>query len=72
MAWISVAYRLPALHEAYNGGPMESESVLVFGPFVTVGTLGETYKKRQLRWRTHYGVWNVTHWMPLPHPPARV
>jgi hypothetical protein len=71
--WISVDERLPDMHEVYKGSPLTSGYLLIFnGSNVTIGEYEQTFSKRKPRWRSHYGVISVTHWMPFPHGPTEV
>jgi len=71
--WISVDERLPEMRKPYTSAPyMESEQVLATnGHYSFIAKYADTYTQKKRRWEDHSGrVAHVTHWMPLPTPPA--
>lgn len=69
--WIAVSERLPEMKEVYRGGPKKARVLIFNGHYVDSGSLEETYAKRKLTWKNSFDrCANVTHWQPLPDPPA--
>jgi hypothetical protein len=72
--WIPVEERLPEFHD--NGQEFESDTVLVNvrGVGIFTATYGKKYDDSGPWWWDPHGVDfdsdRVTHWMPLPRPPA--
>jgi hypothetical protein len=69
--WIAVEDRLPEMKEVYRGGPKVANVLAFNGYYVLQACYGETFIKRKPGWKDARGCCiRVTHWMPLPDPPA--
>lgn len=67
--WISVKERLPEKEGYYITFALCSDNGVIPMKFVFTTVRGQKVKRWE--WNGRISPWVVTHWMPLPEPPAK-